>query len=231
MFVIDLQCQPSNPLWAGCTFEEIGGRFEMISEPDEAVRVLGRNAQSALDGCRAFDEATLAGRAPVWAHLAVLAVVRPRFRRVYHREGGARALLVADAPRGNAAPAGGRRSRSGPRTAGPPADARRPSPLQAGHPLETTDYRKRLSSFLQELESDALDLLLTGSETVAQGDYPVATRQMAHASALLSAARNLCRIFPEVEECRMFGVDSDLSTRTSIRRTFQNAHDKDFRSC
>lgn len=90
---IDMSCNPSNPLWKGCQFEEIGGRFNMTTDIGLAINHVGRNAADI--GTTDHNEVTLTGPAPVWAYMVVFHQVVHQFNKVYYNDGRSGSHLVA----------------------------------------------------------------------------------------------------------------------------------------
>ena len=96
MYTIDLSLAHQR-LYSGCSIEEVAGRLNLTTPPEEAVQYIGRNLHFILSeipsGGR--QEVTLTGPMAVWAYLVVFHVVAHRFRRVYYDDGRNGPLLVA----------------------------------------------------------------------------------------------------------------------------------------
>lgn len=93
---LDLSCNPSNPLWAGCEFSEVGGRFNMTTDLNSASNSVGRNVAASVksfEGDRSV--VTLTGPAPVWAHLVAFHQVVHVFGRVEYDDGRNPAFPIA----------------------------------------------------------------------------------------------------------------------------------------
>jgi hypothetical protein len=88
---IDMSCNPGNPLWAGCSFEEVGGRFNMTTPTAEASNLVGRACPAEIDG----EPVTLSGPAPIWAYLVVFHQVLHKTKRVYFDDGRNPAFPIA----------------------------------------------------------------------------------------------------------------------------------------
>jgi hypothetical protein len=90
----------TNPeLYSGCAIEEVAGRLTLMTPVDEAVHLVGRNAQRLVDALAAdgVEEVTLTGAMAIWAYLVVFHSVVHRFRRVWYDDGkpGGRVLIAA----------------------------------------------------------------------------------------------------------------------------------------
>lgn len=93
-FSIDLSLNNS-ALYTGCTTEEVGGRLNLVTPPQEASNMVGRNAQKMVDECENRDSVTLTGPMAVWSYLVVFHVVLHKFRRVYYDDGRTGPVLIA----------------------------------------------------------------------------------------------------------------------------------------
>jgi hypothetical protein len=86
-------------LYAGCDVEEVAGRLALTMHLDEAANIVGRNAQTLIDGLVAdgVEEITLTGAMAIWAYLVVFHIAVHRFRRVYYDDGkpNGRVLIAA----------------------------------------------------------------------------------------------------------------------------------------
>ena len=85
-------------LYAGCVTEEVAGRLVLMTPINEAVQMVGRNAERIISDLVAegVEELTLTGAMAIWAYLVVFHSAVHRFRRVYYDDGKAGApLLIA----------------------------------------------------------------------------------------------------------------------------------------
>lgn len=89
----------NNDLYADCAIEEVAGRLALMTPVNEAVNLVGRNAQRLIDGLaqEGVEELTLTGSMAIWAYLVVFHHVVHRFRRVYYDDGkpGGKVLIAA----------------------------------------------------------------------------------------------------------------------------------------
>ena len=88
----------NDALYAGCSIEEIAGRFNLTTPVADAVNLVGRNIAAIVDAIHQMDEVsevTLTGPMAVWAYLIVFHAVVHRFRRVYYDDGRTGPVLVA----------------------------------------------------------------------------------------------------------------------------------------
>lgn len=76
-------------LYDGCATEEVTGRLTLITPMNEAVTIVGRNAQRIVDRLASdgAEEVTMTGAMAIWAYLVVFHIVVHRFRRVYYDDG------------------------------------------------------------------------------------------------------------------------------------------------
>jgi hypothetical protein len=95
MLTIDLSLD--NPwLYQGCTVEEVAGRLNLLTPPQDALNTIGRNLRAWLqEHAPGHTEVTLTGPMAVWAYLLVFHAVVHRFNKVYYNDGRNPILLIA----------------------------------------------------------------------------------------------------------------------------------------
>lgn len=94
--IIDLSLNTENPLYKGCSVEEVGGRLTLITPLEEAVNIVGRNADTMVKAETSRDEVVLTGPMAIWSYLLVFHAVVHAYRRVYYSDGrGGADLLIA----------------------------------------------------------------------------------------------------------------------------------------
>jgi hypothetical protein len=94
--IIDLSLTTSNPLYEGCSVEEVAGRQVMTTPLPEAVNIVGRNADEIVKADSERDEVVLTGAMAIWSYLIVFHAVVHAYRRVYYSDGrGGAELLIA----------------------------------------------------------------------------------------------------------------------------------------
>lgn len=82
-------------LYAGCEIQEVGGRLTLITPPDVAVNIVGRNAAALVDATEERRSVTLTGPMAVWAYLVVFHAVVHRFGKVFYDDGRSGHILIA----------------------------------------------------------------------------------------------------------------------------------------
>jgi len=89
----------NNDLYDGCAIEEVAGRLALMTPVNEAVNLVGRNAQKLIDSLaqEGVEELTLTGSMAIWAYLVVFHHAVHRFRRVHYDDGkpGGKVLIAA----------------------------------------------------------------------------------------------------------------------------------------
>lgn len=82
----------NSDLYKGCAIEEVGGRLNLTTPINEAINIVGRNANS-ID----FDpeEVELTGPMAVWAYLIVFHACVHRTKRVSYNDGRSGPVVVA----------------------------------------------------------------------------------------------------------------------------------------
>jgi hypothetical protein len=96
---LDLSITEGSPLYENCETEEVAGQHRLKATPEEAVNIVGRNADAIAkrlmaDGVQAL---TLTGRSAIWVYLVVFHAVVHRFREIYYDDGkpGGRVRIAA----------------------------------------------------------------------------------------------------------------------------------------
>lgn len=80
--VIDLSLKSS--IYAGCEIEEVAGRLNLTTKVDQAISIVGRNANGLeIDP----EKVELTGPMAVWAYLIVFHAVVHRTREVWYNDG------------------------------------------------------------------------------------------------------------------------------------------------
>lgn len=74
-------------LYEGCEIKEVGGRLALITPPEEAANIVGRNMANILSDCKNREDVTLTGPMAVWAYLVVFHQVVHSFRQVWYDDG------------------------------------------------------------------------------------------------------------------------------------------------
>lgn len=84
-------------LYKGCKIDEVGGRATLITTPDEASNIVGRNCLAIIEATPATerDEVVLTGPMAVWAYLVVFHQVVHKFSKVVYDDGRGGRVLVA----------------------------------------------------------------------------------------------------------------------------------------
>ena len=93
---IDLSLD-NEELYAGCEIEEVAGRLNLMTPPQDAVNLVGRNINRIISAIPAEerDEVTLTGAMAIWAYLTVFHAVLHTFGRIYYEDGRTGPVLVA----------------------------------------------------------------------------------------------------------------------------------------
>ena len=93
---IDLSLR-NTALYEGCEIKEVGGRLTLITSPDEAVNIVGRNAARMIKNLPFSErqEVTLTGPMAVWSYLVIFHCVVHRFSKVYYEDGRNPPVLIA----------------------------------------------------------------------------------------------------------------------------------------
>lgn len=84
-------------LYTGCSVEEVAGRANLITPPEEAANIIGKNINnyiSSLDR-RDLESVTLTGAMAVWAYLVVFHAVVHAFREIWYDDGRNSPVLLA----------------------------------------------------------------------------------------------------------------------------------------
>ena len=94
--IIDLSLK-NETLYAGCEIGEVGGKLTLMTKPDKASNIVGRNANAIIEATPADqrDEVVLTGPMAVWAYLVVFHQAVHKFRRVIYDDGRGGRVLVA----------------------------------------------------------------------------------------------------------------------------------------
>lgn len=84
-------------LYTGCEIGEVGGRKTLLTKPEIAANVVGRNSMAEIDATPAEErgECVLTGAMAVWAYLVVFHTVVHKFGKVYYDDGRGSRVLVA----------------------------------------------------------------------------------------------------------------------------------------
>ena len=96
MITIDLSLK-NTTLYEGCEIKEISGRLTLITAPDVAANIVGRNTIEVIDATSAEgrDEIVLTGPMAVWSYLVVFHQVLHKFGKVYYDDGRGGRVLIA----------------------------------------------------------------------------------------------------------------------------------------
>lgn len=98
MLTLDLTLSATNPLYAGLTISEVGGRLTLAdAAAAETLNTIGRNAKKIVDEAVAAGErkVTMTGPMAMQAYLVVFHVVLHRFSEVRYRDGQGQEMLIA----------------------------------------------------------------------------------------------------------------------------------------
>jgi len=84
-------------LYAGCQVEEVAGRLNLTTPLEEAVAIVGRNANEIATDLvnEGVDEVELTGPMAVWAYLLVFHAIVHRVKTVKYNDGRSGAVVVA----------------------------------------------------------------------------------------------------------------------------------------
>jgi hypothetical protein len=83
-------------LYDGCEIKEVGGRLTLITPPEDASNIIGRNIRKMMmDRLDLRAEATLTGPMAVWAYLVIFHLIVHLFTRVYYDDGRNPRILIA----------------------------------------------------------------------------------------------------------------------------------------
>ncbi|HQO78981.1 MAG TPA: hypothetical protein PLG17_10785, partial [Thermodesulfobacteriota bacterium] len=82
-------------LYEGCVVKEVGGRLSLMTPPEEAVNIVGRNVKKLIDAAGDRSAVTLTGPMAVWAYLVVFHQVVHRFSAVFYDDGRSGAVQIA----------------------------------------------------------------------------------------------------------------------------------------
>lgn len=84
-------------LYDGCEISEVGGRLTLITKPEIAANIVGKNALGEIEATpkEERDECNLTGPMAVWAYLVVFHQVLHKFGKVYYDDGRGNRVLVA----------------------------------------------------------------------------------------------------------------------------------------
>ena len=95
MITFDLSLN-NKRLYNGCDIEEVAGKFNLHTQVNDAINIIGKNAAAIIDELAGTDtEMTLTGAMAVWAYLVVFHLVVHRFNRVYYDDGRGNKVLIA----------------------------------------------------------------------------------------------------------------------------------------
>ncbi|MCX7597194.1 MAG: hypothetical protein N2235_26290, partial [Fischerella sp.] len=67
---IDLSLS-NNLLYAGCEITEVGGRLTLVTPPEAAANIIGRNVKKMIEETSDRSEVELSGAMAIWAYLVV----------------------------------------------------------------------------------------------------------------------------------------------------------------
>ena len=84
-------------LYEDCQLEEVGGCLSLITPPDQAANLVGRNMQVIVDGLLPEErrDVTLTGPMAVWAYLIVFHIVVHKFGKVWYDDGRGNVVQIA----------------------------------------------------------------------------------------------------------------------------------------
>lgn len=93
---IDLSLK-NRDVYCGCEIEDVGGRLNLLTAPDQAAGILGRNLQTLVDATPPAERGsvTLTGPMAVWAYLTAFHCVLHSFREVRYADGKGTDFVVA----------------------------------------------------------------------------------------------------------------------------------------
>lgn len=87
-----------NPeLYSGCEIKEVAGRLTLVTLPENALSIIGKNAKAIVNSVPPSErsEITLTGAMAVWAYLVVFHAIVHSFGKVYYDDGRGNVLLLA----------------------------------------------------------------------------------------------------------------------------------------
>ena len=87
----------NDALYVGCDIEEVGGRLNLKTPPEEAVNLVGRNVAAIVAAVPRTErvEVVLTGPMAVWSYLVVFHAVVHSFSRVVYDDGRNPPVLIA----------------------------------------------------------------------------------------------------------------------------------------
>lgn len=87
----------NSQLYQGCEITEIGGRQTLVTKPDVAANIIGRNCMTIVEATPAEkrDKVVLTGPMAVWAYLVIFHQVVHKFNQVVYDDGRNGTVLVA----------------------------------------------------------------------------------------------------------------------------------------
>ena len=82
-------------LYRGCEVKEVGGRLSLITPPEKAINLVGRNATKLIEGVDDRSEITLTGPMAVWTYMVVFHIVVHKFSQVWYDDGRGNSLQIS----------------------------------------------------------------------------------------------------------------------------------------
>ena len=83
--LLDLRLE-NKQLYNGCEIKEVGGRLSLMTKPEEAVSIIGKNAIKIIEG-EDRNKITLTGPMAVWTYMVVFHIVVHKFSQVWYDDG------------------------------------------------------------------------------------------------------------------------------------------------
>lgn len=85
----------NRPLYIGCEITETGGKLNLVTPPQKAANIIGRNTERIIAEDTLRDEIILTGSMAIWAYLIVFHIVVHRYRKVWYADGYGNKILIA----------------------------------------------------------------------------------------------------------------------------------------
>lgn len=84
-------------LYNGCEITEVGGRLTLVTKPELAANILGRNTLKEIEATPVEQRAVceITGAMAVWAYLVVFHHIVHKFGEVWYNDGRGNRVLVA----------------------------------------------------------------------------------------------------------------------------------------
>ena len=92
--IIDLSLN-NKELYDGCEIKEVAGRLSLITPPDIAINIVGKNIAKIVTNTPNRAYLVLTGPMAVWAYLVVFHAVVHAFKEVWYDDGKGNKLQLA----------------------------------------------------------------------------------------------------------------------------------------